>query len=669
MQFSDRGKSISTVLFQKLKQKLSNIKSSDNFSLTKKSGEPNPIQALDNSKNKQKSGWSKFFHKFSETKSRKGSILKFIGTVFIKAFKALGPVEKKIAIAFLAIAIFSASGAAYGFWMRHTSPAPAQGGTLTEGIIGAPQYINPILAQANEADLDLSKLIFSSLFTINPDGSLKQDLAKEYSISEDKKSYTIKIKENVFWQEPEQQFSLPGKKEKLTSDDIIFTVKAIQNPSYKSPLRANLTGIDVEKIDDNTIKFSLKTPYEPFLQSLTFGILPGYIWQYISPNDTPLAHYNTKPIGSGPYKLINIAKDKMGSVIIIELTINDNYYEKSPNIEKIIFKFFKDQASLVDAINKNQIDATAYLETEAAKQIKNSGFASYTLKTPRYFSIFFNQEKSKTLADKNIRLSLNYITDKNSLISSAIEKSGEKIETPIPPTLKESAQETKFYKFDPSYGAGILTNSGWVLQDDKFRAKAIMEKTKDKKTGKTTETIKEKIPLEITLTTGDSPEFKKIAETLQAQWQAGGVKVNLNFLKNADVQTTIKNRDYEALLFGEILNLDPDPFIFWHSSETRDPGLNLALYNNRDVDKLLEDARQEFDLEKRKEMLIKFQIEVVDDAPAVFLFSPFFSYWMRTDIKGIGDQNSQTSKIITMPADRFSGIENWYIATKRVWGK
>lgn len=583
--------------------------------------------------------------------TQKQSRLRLARTVVAKTFKALGPWEKKIVFVLAAIIIISSFRLLYDFWMGHTVSAPDRGGVLTEGVIGTPRYINPILAQTNEVDLDLTRLIFSSLFAADPNGELKPDLVKEYSLSDDKKTYTIKIKSDVRWHDGE----------KLTIDDVLFTVKAIQDSSYKSPLRANLTGVEAEKVDDLTLKFSLKTPYEPFLENLTFGILPSHIWQYISADNTLLAEYNIKPVGSGHYKLDTITKDKLGTIISINLTANDGYYGQLPYIKQVVFKFFKDQGSLVQAINDKQVDATAYLGGEEASQIANANLKNYILKTPRYFAVFFNQEKSKTLPDKNVRMALNYLTDKDRLINAALNGNGQKIETPIPPVFEESTAETKIYKFDPSYAATILTNSGWIEGQDKFRAKQTTAKVTDKKTRKTQTVVTDTIPLEITLTTGDSPEFKKIAETLQSQWQQGGVKVNLNFLKPADIQSAIKNRDYEALLFGEILNLDPDPYIFWHSSEVKDPGLNLALYSNPDVDKLLENARIEFDANKRKDLFAKFQAEVVDDVPAVFLFNPYFSYWMRPDLLGFDE------KIITMPADRFSGINQWYLATKRAW--
>lgn len=571
--------------------------------------------------------------------------------MFAGAFRALGRAEKAIVFFFLAVILVSGTVLSYNFWIRHTVAAPAKGGVLTEGVVGNPRYINPILAQTNEADLDLVKLVFSSLFAFNGAGELISVAAESYTLSDDKKTYTVKIKDNIRWHD--------GKP--LAADDVLFTVKAIQNPAYKSPLRANLSGIEIEKTGDYELKFSLKSPYEPFLQNLTFGILPAHIWQAISAENTPLAQYNTKPVGSGPYKFDSIEKDKSGKIISLGLAANDNYYGKPPLIEKIVFKFFNDEESLTDALEKNQIDGTSYLSAEKASRLKRADLKSYAFKTPRYFAVFFNSDKSKILADKNIRIALNYLTDKNNLVDEFLKGNGQKIETPIPPALKESSSQTKIYNFDQPYANTILANSGWKTDADSRLIKEIKEKIRDRKTGKTTEVVKEKIPLEFTLTTGDSPEFRKIAGLLQGQWQKGGIKANLNFLNPAEIQSSIKERDYEALLFGEIINLNPDPYIFWHSSNVKDPGLNLAVYSNKNVDKELEDLRQAFDQGKKTALLAKFQTDVVDDAPAVFLFSPYLNYLAADDLKGVGE------KTVTLSADRFIDVSNWYLETKRVW--
>ena len=123
----------------------------------------------------------------------------------------------------------------------------------------------------------------------------------------------------------------------------------------------------------------------------------------------------------------------------------------------------------------------------------------------------------------------------------------------------------------------------------------------------------------------------------------------------------IKPRNYEMLLFGEVLGAIPDPFPFWHSSQKNDPGLNLAIYENKKCDKLLEEARKNLDENLRKEKLEEFQDILIEDAPAVFLYNPDYLYFVSKEIKGVG------AAIITDPSQRFSNIEGWYIKTKRAF--
>lgn len=176
------------------------------------------------------------------------------------------------------------------------------------------------------------------------------------------------------------------------------------------------------------------------------------------------------------------------------------------------------------------------------------------------------------------------------------------------------------------------------------------------------ENPEEKTPLKLTLATIDQPELIEAANLLKEQWKKIGADIEV---KTYDVSALekdiIKPRNYDMLLFGEVLGLIPDPFPFWHSSQKKDPGLNLSYYENKNVDKLLEEARQNLNDSERKEKLEKFQDLLIEDAPAVFLYNPDYSHLVSKKIKGI------ESKIISDPSERFLEIENWYIKTKRTW--
>ncbi|MBI2038454.1 MAG: hypothetical protein HYT19_00840, partial [Candidatus Nealsonbacteria bacterium] len=179
-------------------------------------------------------------------------------------FRVLNKKEKYFL--FSAIILFSLSAIflLVNFYFENTKIVPKQGGNYTEGVIGQPRLINPIFAPANDTDRDLSELIFSGLLKYDYQGKLVPDLAKDYQVSEEGKVFEFNLRENSFWQD--------GKPS--TADDVVFTIKTIQNPDYKSPLRPSWLGVEVEKISDIKVRFTLKNSSAIFLENTTLKILP-----------------------------------------------------------------------------------------------------------------------------------------------------------------------------------------------------------------------------------------------------------------------------------------------------------------------------------------------------------------------------------------------------------
>ncbi len=225
-----------------------------------------------------------------------GKQLKFIS-------KYLSGGERLIIRLLIGVIIISLGALSLNFYWTHSTLTPAIGGTYTEGLVGSPHYVNPLFAQASDVDLDLSSLVFSGLLKFSDTGITK-DLAEDYQISADQKVYTFQLRKNVQWHDGE----------KFTADDVIFTFARINNPKTKSPLLFNFQGINIEKIDDYTVRFTLSEPFAPFLESLRVGILPTHIWNNIPPENMALAEYNLKPIGCGPYKFQSLTKNKNGTV-------------------------------------------------------------------------------------------------------------------------------------------------------------------------------------------------------------------------------------------------------------------------------------------------------------------------------------------------------------------
>lgn len=642
-------------------------------------------------------------------------------------FKILNKKEKVIFSSLLFLFFSSFLILAINFYFKNTEIKPAEGGIYIEGAVGFPRWINPLYAPSNDVDRDLTELIFSGLLKYDLNGKIVLDLARDYKILENGKIYEFYLKENLFWSD--------GKP--LTADDVIFTIKSIQDPNAKSPLRGSWVGVKVEKISDLEIRFELKNESSVFLENCTLKIIPKHIWENISPQNFPLALYNNlKPVGSGLYQLKNLFQDKEGKINSLTLVRNPYYFGKFPYLNEISFRFFEKEEELIK--NYRQGEIKGFTLTSLTNFTDSANL--YSLILPRYFAIFFNSGNSKVLSEKEVREALNYGTNKEEIINNILEGRGKIVDSPLLPDIYGFNPPSKVYEYNLEKANDILEKAGFLKNETGIREKIVkkvipfqfksnltfgsrgqeveelqkclakdkeiypeglvsgyfgnttkeavirfqekykedilkpyeLEKGTGEVKGKTREKLneicfpiaEEKVLLKFSLATPNQPQLIEAANLLKKQWQALGVELEIKTFEIQNLAATeevIRQRNYSSLLFGEVLGAIPDPFPFWHSSQKNDPGLNLASYENKECDKLLEEARKNLNEAERKEKLEKFQDILIEDAPVVFLYNPDYLYLVSKEIKGVN------VKIIADPSKRFTDIEHWYIKIKRVW--
>lgn len=500
------------------------------------------------------------------------------------------------------------------FLKKHLEYIPVPGGEYIEGVISYPQAINPLYSINRDIDNDLSHLIYSSLFYYNEDGLLVPDLVEEMGVAENR-IYTFKIRDGVKWHNGES----------LTVDDIIFTIEAIKNEDYRSPLYSSFNGVSIEKIDELTFKITLGSPYSPFLDLLTFGILPKSIWSKVNPSGAILSEFNLKPVGSGPYKFKSLTKNKEGELKEYNLVVNDLYYTNKPYIKNIKFKFFVNYQEAIKALNDNQIDGLGYLPfNERQELFAQDSLSLYELVRPQIFAIFFNSSKDKALADKGARVSLAQSLDRDALLREVFDNVYQRADGPILKNNFAYNHSIAPYDYNPEEAAINIKN----------------------KLASTT------------LTVIDSGRNVLVAENIKKQWENIGVSVELKVVSGEKASEIIKNRDFETLLYGESVGGDPDIYSFWHSSQIKTNGLNIAGYNNTEADELLVAARETVNAEERIIKYHKFQENIASDLPAIFLYSPTYTYVQSKQVKGF------SGSVIIRSADRFVGISHWYLKTK-----
>ncbi len=527
------------------------------------------------------------------------------------------------------------------FWLvalyiSSTMPVPKVGGKYVEGIVGQPAYINPLFSQTSEADGDLATLVYDGLFIHDAMGQIVPRLAESFSVSDDGKEYRVVLHDNIRFQDEAP----------LSAEDVIFTIQAIQDPAYRSPLRQNWQGVGLSSPDDRTIVFSLKKAYFGFLENLTVGILPKHIWQSISPEKFSLAESNLMPIGAGPYQFSDLKKDAEGNILWYELKANESYFSGRPYIDRFNFRFYSDEDALLSAYKQGEVMGMASIRSSRMEELfEKKSTSLHKLNLPRTFSVFFNTTKNAAVAFSEVRQALAIATDRTAIVRDALSGNGIIATTPLLPFMNGYSAEFSVQDFDLDRANVILDENGWKRGDDGVR-------------------IKQDTRLEFELLVPKWAELEQTARQLQEMWEKVGAKVNITTQDIATLQQDrIRPRQYDALLFGQASLADPDLYSFWHSKEREDPGLNLSSLNEQNVDDILLSVREIMDPKERARQYAEFQKVFLEKNPAIFLYSPTYLYVTTDRLQGI------TVKTIDMPSDRFGLANEWYLNTKRVWKK
>lgn len=560
-------------------------------------------------------------------------------TFFEKTFRSFSPAEKVLCGLFVLLLVASVLGLLGKINGLFLVERPAFGGSLTEGIVGAPRFVNPLLS-LSDADRDLTALIYSGLLKATAVGTLVPDLAERYELSADGLAYTFYLRDDARFHD-----NMP-----VTADDVVFTIQKAQDPGLKSPRRANWEGVTTEKIDARTVRLILKQPYAPFLENTTLGILPKHLWENEDAESFPFSSYNSQAVGSGPFSIVRINRTSVGLPSSIELRAFRKYALGSPYLARLTLRFYQNEDELIAAQAKGEVESMDGLTPIAAAKLVKKEVVLLRTPLPRIFSVFFNQSQVPLLAEREVRQALTLATDKEALVEAVLQGFGVPIDAPVPPLLfekNESAQENLLNERVATANS-LLEKANWKVNKET----GIREKKKGKNVTR----------LAFSLATSDVAELKTSAEMLAKMWQVIGVEVTVKIFEAGDLnQNVIRPRKFDALLFGEIVGRDRDLFAFWHSSQRNDPGLNVSGYANAKVDKWLDDARQTTDDAKRMADYQNAVAAIQNDAPAVFLYSPEFMYLLPPRVKGY------VRGSVAIPSERFLDIHRWYTDTKKVW--
>jgi peptide/nickel transport system substrate-binding protein len=516
---------------------------------------------------------------------------------------------------------------------------PHRGGSLHEGIVGTPRFVNPLLA-VTPADKDVAALVYAGLMKLGPEGTLINDMAESVTMSADGLTYSIALKNNLTFHD-----GTP-----VTSDDVIFTIARIEDPALKSPLLASWEGVTLERVSDRELNMVLEKPYAPFIENLTLGILPKHIWEDASPDAFPFSQYNSEPIGSGPYKIERVVRSTSGIPESYTLVPFEAYALGTPKIARIMLSFYQNEEVLISDWKRGEITSAGGLSHKSIAELGDIS-GSHTLRKvplPRTFAVFFNQNEAPLFRDHTVREVLSLITDRAPIISEVLDDHGYPIAGPLPPTEDQSTTPE-------SPNASTLDTAKNKLRDGGWKFDGSVNRWKKTIGGVDTE-------LAFTLATANTETLERTAEILKSEWEEIGVSVTVQKYEQVDLtQTVIRPRKFDALLFGTVAGRERDFYPFWHSSQRNDPGLNIALYANLTTDTILTDARTTLSYEERMQKNQIFADELMKDTPAIFLYAPAYIYLLPNTVRDVAQKG------IAEPYERFASSNNWYIETESVW--
>ena len=641
------------------------------------------------------------------------------------------------------------------FYLDHTLPLPKAGGSFTEGSVGdfPPNYlINPLFSTGLEEDI--SGLVFDSLLKYDPiTGEITNQLA-EHILSADKRTYEFTLKEGLSWHDGEP----------LTTDDVEYTYRyVIQHPEFPNKYLQNaFRDVEIERVDERVIRFTIPEKRKTFFTNLTVGILPKHILIDTSPADLLNDRFNQFPIGSGPYKFVDVRP--LTNVTEIELETFDGYFRGSPKIERVIFKIYPTQADLVNELST--LDGVRPMQKVQAEELPGGErFQSKEFQLPAYVAMFFNME-NETLTTKKIRQAMRASIDKNTL---AEKYYGERVDTPfvelwpqndivnisiaragellneagyffadekagehLAPSVKKVAEtsvedeaigdvsvaakyllepkpktvidlnikstflvgkvpaETRFvkvgeyllqkfnpekgtfsYKIDADIGTLEKGENKYLIRFfdrnfaliDREQVTVNYDPVKVIETPETpenqpipvTDVIKEiaagQLPWRFTnknefisleLTYLDGVEYLgNLAKDLQQGWSVIGVEIKLRALQQEAFAEAIVSKNYELILLPQHVGYNLDTYPYFHLSQAGN-GYNVSNWKNLEASILLEEIRATHDTKKRHEKIRRLTDILIDDAPAIFLYSPTYT-WLYTDkINNVAVENIAT---------------------------
>ncbi|HNO85842.1 MAG TPA: peptide ABC transporter substrate-binding protein, partial [Anaerolineales bacterium] len=450
--------------------------------------------------------------------------------------------------------------------------------------------------------------------------------------------YNFSIRSNAVWHDGQP----------VTSDDVIFTIEMIKSSGSLFPqdIKDLWSQIEIKRFDDKTFQFKLPEPFAPFLDYVTFGVLPKHLLETVPADQLATAQFNLQPIGTGPYKFERLLTSG-GQIVGVALAVNKEYYLPSAFIEQIVFRFYPDSASALDAYQQGDVLGVSQITNDVLQQaLMEPTLSVYTSRLPQLGLVFLNLNNPTVafLQSDKVRHALLLGTNRELIVSRIMQGQAIVADGPILPGSWAHYDEIEHFEYDPDAAAALLKAEGYVIPASGGDVRA-----------------KDGQYLNFTLTHPDDEIHTRIAQAIQSDWALIGVRLDLQPVSyDSLVNDYLTTRNYQAALadLNTARTPDPDPYLFWHQSEATG-GQNYSQWDNRTASEFLESARTEADFSSRARLYRNFQVVFTKDMPSLPLYYPVYSYGVDAQVQGV-----QVAPMYDV-SDRLALVAEWYLVTRR----
>jgi peptide/nickel transport system substrate-binding protein len=520
---------------------------------------------------------------------------------------------------------------------------PAEGGIYSEGLIGKFRRLNPVLDYYNQADREVDRLLFSGMLRVDEHGLPQASLATSWGISRDGTIYNFSLNPKAVWHDGEP----------VTSDDVIFTIQMMLADDSPLPedVREFWKQIEIVRLDEKTLQFKLPEPFAPFLDYLTFGVLPAHLLGDLSMDELIDNEFNLQPVGSGPYRFDHLITTD-GEITGVVLSIFKGYFGQTAYIDQIALRYYPDASAAYMAYQDGEVTGIGNVTADILPEVLNEkGLNLYTTRLPVMSLILLNLDNPAVefFQDVNVRKALMQGLNRQGMIDNLKDGQAILADGPIFPGTWAYYDGIEHYSYTPDQAISIFREAGFTIPA----------------AGGNVRTSEDGTPLSFELLYPDDREHAELVNAIRNDWSALGIQVTLTALPYDQlVSEHLDTRNYQAALVDINLSRspDPDPYPFWHQTQISS-GQNYSKWDDRQASEYLEQARITTDLAERTRLYKNFQVRWSQELPALPLFYPVYTYAVSSDVHGI------SIGPILDPADRFNHVNAWYLVTSRSTGE